>query len=248
MLALLASAAAHHRMPRSSAPLTDALHRMAEKRPFKVQPAWFASEHKRFGASRLVSRLASSSGAVGLKLSLGGILDHVAPCPDSASRRAPSPRLHAPSLNLPFPTHGRSFTTKAQLLHPDSPSSPCCRCGSYFIPFLCRLLRSAATPFGLCPRSFLNHPPLGFARPLFRKSSPFSLCRLRIAFGRLSPSAPWLAASFTYTHPPGRCLESQPHTAVLSLPVPLNSLSSPSTIAWTITSSRHFTILDRQRC
>ena len=50
------------------------------------------------------------SGAVGLKQSVDAILGHVAPCPAHASRRAPSPRLHAPSLNLPFPTHGRSST------------------------------------------------------------------------------------------------------------------------------------------
>jgi len=181
--------------------LADALCCMAEKQPFKVQPAWFASEHKRFGASRLVSRLASSSGAVGLKLSLGGILDHVAPCPDCASRRAPSPRLHAPSLNLPFPTHGRSFTTKAQLLHPDSPSSPCCRCGSYFIPFLCRLLRSAATPFGLCPRSFLNHPPLGFACPLFSKSSPILSLSTQNRF-RTIVAICSLASSFIHLYSP----------------------------------------------
>ena len=129
---------------------------------------------KHSGASPLVSRLASSCGAVGLKQSVGGILGLVAPCPDHASRRAPSPRPHAPSLNLPFPTtHGRSFTPKAQLLHPDSPSSPRCRCGCYYVPFSRRLLRSAATPFGLCPRSFLHTPPLAFACPLFRSRAHF---------------------------------------------------------------------------
>jgi hypothetical protein len=184
------------------------------------------------GASPLVSRLASSRGAVGLKQSVGGILDQVAPCPDHASRRAPSPRLHAPSLNLPFPTYGRSFTPKAQLLHPDSPSSPRCRCGCYYVPFSRRLLRSAATPFGLCPRSFLHIPPLGFACPLFRKPAPFNSLstqnRFRTIVIHLLLGQQLHSYTRTYIHPhaPGPCLESQPYTAACSCAIELTSFSS----------------------
>jgi hypothetical protein len=103
--------------------------------PSWVEPASFASEHKRFGASPLVSRPASSGGAVGLKLSLGGILGHLAHRPEVLAGAHLPPGLNAPSLNLPFPTHGRSFTYQAQLPHSDPSSSPCCRCGSYSFSF-----------------------------------------------------------------------------------------------------------------
>lgn len=148
------------------------------------------------------------------------------------------------------------FPTTVAHLHPRPSSSIripyrhlCCRCGRTHFLFLCRLLRSAATPFGLCPRSFLHNPPLGFVRPLPSTTS-FTLSRLGFALGR-SICSP-VSSSLHTSHAPGRCLEF--HTHVESFPVTLNSYklrialsSSPTSIAWTITS-RHFTNLDRQRC
>jgi hypothetical protein len=69
-------------------------------------------------------------------------------------RSAPSPLLLAWTLlpvNLPFRTPSHSLPPPPSLPLLSSPRSWCDLSGS----FSCRLLRSAATPFGLCPRSFL---------------------------------------------------------------------------------------------
>jgi len=127
------------------------------------------------------------------------------------------------------------FPTTVAHLHPRPSSSIripyrhlCCRCGRTHFLFLCRLLRSAATPFGLCPRSFLHNPPLGFVRPLPSTLSLHSLTTwIRFRTIHLLPGQQ-LPSHFT--HAPGRCLELQSHVEVFSRDLELLQASHSFTI------------------
>lgn len=94
--------------------------------------------------------------------------------------------LKAPSLNLPF----RCCPPRSLIYTRPSPPfgfrivTSSLVCDLHHLLFLCRLLRSAATPFGLCPRSFSRLHRLGSACPLLSFPASLPAAPPGIAYGR----------------------------------------------------------------
>jgi hypothetical protein len=199
-----------------------------------------------------------AGGAVGIKQSVGGRPDLVAPCARAtlAGAHLPPGLMPLPLIS-PFPTHGRrSFTPQAQLLHPDFPivtSLPVWLL--YYVPFSLSTSAKCRHSFRPLPTFLSAHPPLGPACPLIPHSLQPTPCRLRIAFGRLSSHLlpgqqlhsyhirTYILRAWTVSS------ESHPYTAEPAPVLSLNSQPSPSSptiLIGTTTSSRHFTNIDRQ--
>ena len=104
----------------------------------------------------------------------------------------------APSSNLPFhsPRSLIYCTSRRPLGYRILTSF--CWCDPHPILFSCRLLRSAATPFSLCPRSFLDAPSLWPcpSAPWKSPPDPLLLDSASLTDDRSSPPAPRTAASF----------------------------------------------------
>ena len=162
-------------------------------------------------------------------------------------------------LISPFPTHGRrSFTPQAQLLHPDFPIVTSLSVWLlYYVPFSLSTSAKCRHSFRPLPTFLSTHPPLGAACPLIPHPTPFnSLSTQESLSDDCHPICSSASSSIhttlvhTYIHRAWTVSsESHPHTAEPAPVLSLNtqsSISSPTILVWTITSSRHFTNIDRQ--